>query len=225
VPTVLGLDGCPGGWAGALVSEETVTWKRYEGFGAGLTAALREDVAVIAVDIPIGLPVLGEPRSCDLAARAWLGAKRSSVFLAPSRELLAYRTHAETSARSRELTGAGVSIQAFGIYARIAAVDAVLTPESQQRVVESHPEIAFLRMAGDLGSKHTIAGRAARAAALAQVLPPFRLQDKPSRVKRDDALDALACAWIARQWLRGNALLLPPDPPRDARGLLMGVSG
>jgi predicted RNase H-like nuclease len=225
VSTVLGLDGCPGGWAGALVSDHAVVWRRYEGYGAGLRAALAEDVSAIAIDIPIGLPALGERRACDLAARGWLGAKRSTVFPAPSRELLGYPTHAETSALARELTGTGVSIQAYGIYARIAAVDELMTPALQRRAVEAHPEMAFLRLAGGLGSKHDIAGRAARESALAQAMPPFRLQDKPSGVKRDDALDALACAWIARQWLAGDALLFPADPPRDSRGLFMGIAG
>lgn len=222
---MLGLDGCPGGWAGALVSDHKVVWRRYEGFGDGLREALAEDVSAIAIDIPIGLPAVGESRACDLAARSWLGPKRSTVFPAPCRELLGYATHAETTARSVALTGKGVSIQAFGIFARVAAVDDVVSPADQLRLVEAHPEIGFLQLAGDLGTKHSVAGRALREAALTRALPPFRLQDKPSRVKRDDALDALSCAWIAKRWLAGDALLFPEKPTRDERGLLMGIAG
>lgn len=221
---MLGLDGCPGGWAAALVDDERVTWRHYDGWADGLREALVEDVACVAIDIPIGLPAVGDVRSCDAAARARLRHNRASVFFAPCRDLFGLATHAETTARSVALCGHGVSIQAYGIFGRIAAVDLVLRPADQARVVEVHPEIGFDELAGDLGSKHTREGRARREAALARVLPPFSLRDKPSRVKADDALDALVCAWSARRWLAGTAVLLPADPPRDARGLFAGIA-
>jgi predicted RNase H-like nuclease len=73
---VLGVDGCPGGWVGALVSRSETTW--YVGQLADLVAL---PAAVVAVDIPLALPVDGTRRACEVAVKARLGAQRSSVFL------------------------------------------------------------------------------------------------------------------------------------------------
>jgi predicted RNase H-like nuclease len=225
---VLGLDGCPGGWAGALVDESvdhsvdgsSVLLRRYNGWSAGLVEALAEDVDLVAIDIPVGLPEPGHTRTCDVAARAWLGRRRSSVFSAPPRELFGFETHAEASAASKALCGRGISIQAWNIYGRIAAVDTVVTPAVQHRLLEVHPEIGFLELAGDLGSKRHRAGRDARQRAL-----PWGIEPRLAGAKPDDVLDAMVAAWSGLRWLRGEAVLLPADPPRDARGLLMGVAG
>jgi predicted RNase H-like nuclease len=224
---VLGLDGCPGGWAGALLAGDAVTLRRYEGWGAGLQQALDEDVDLVAVDIPVGLPDPGVARDCDRAARAVLGRRGASVFPAPPRELLGFASHAAASAASRAAYGRGISVQAWNIYGRIAAVDALATPQLQARLLEVHPEVAFWQLAGtDLGSKHTVAGRAARAAALRADLPGLPDDGALARrgTARDDVLDALACAWTGRRWLAGRALLVPAQPPRDAHGLWMGIA-
>ena len=39
----------------------------------------------------------------------------------------------------------------------------------------------------------------------------------------DDILDAYACAWSAMRIFRGEAGRLPDHPPRDERGLEMGI--
>lgn len=227
---VLGLDGCPGGWAGALVSDTGVQWRRYDGWQAGFAAALAEPVAQVAVDVPIGLPDLGETRHCDRLARRQLGRRGASVFAAPPRALLTAPSHAAASARSRTLCGHGISIQAFGIYSRIAAVDEIMTGDLQARVIETHPELSFQALGGeascgDFESKHLSTGRSRRELALKTVLPPFDLAERPARVRADDALDALACAWTARRWLDGDAWLLPAEPAADERGLLMAITG
>ncbi len=217
---VLGLDGCPGGWAGALVDGSSVELCRYDGWD--LAAPLAEDVDVVAVDIPIGLPAPGQRRTAETAARALLGVRRSSVFPAPPRELLGLASHAETVAASRALTGRGVSIQAYNIFGRIAAVDASVTPADQARLVEVHPELAWLELAGrDLGSKRRAAGRDAREAVIRRV---WDVGPRLAGAKRDDVLDALVCAWTAQRWLAGAAVLLPDRPERDPRGLLMAIA-
>ena len=82
---MLGLDGCKGGWVGALLSPGgAVSWH----FLADLRAGLALGADVVAVDIPIGLPDAG-PRRCDQLARARLGPRGSSVFPAPVRAALA----------------------------------------------------------------------------------------------------------------------------------------
>ena len=48
---VLGVDGCRGGWLGALAAD-TVTWH----WSAAVEDLLALPADVVAVDIPIGLP-------------------------------------------------------------------------------------------------------------------------------------------------------------------------
>jgi predicted RNase H-like nuclease len=144
------------------------------------------------------------------------------VFPAPPRELVGIGGHAQTVAASRALVGRGVSIQAYNIFGRIAAVDGSIGVADQRRLVEVHPEIGWRILAGrDVGSKRTPDGRDARESAIRQV---WDVAPRLGGAKRDDVLDALVCAWSGVRWLAGEALLLPDDPPRDARGLLMAIA-
>lgn len=67
----VGIDGCRGGWVAAL-SRSANNRPAFQ-VGAWLSALLTglADDALVAIDVPIGLPEAG-PRCCDLAARAFL---------------------------------------------------------------------------------------------------------------------------------------------------------
>src|SRR5215831_2751594 len=85
---VAGADGCRGGWLCVLrrvdqpFSEEAFIAKTFSSILSHPSAP-----AVIAVDIPIGLPgrIAGSGRSCDIAARRLLGPRAASVFAVPAR--------------------------------------------------------------------------------------------------------------------------------------------
>jgi predicted RNase H-like nuclease len=214
VTVVLGVDGCPGGWVGALVDGDAVRLLRLPD-AAAIVAA---EAAVLAVDIPIGLPSAG-PRACDVECRRLLGPRRASVFPAPVRAVLAARDYAEACAVSRAAQDRALSVQAWNLVPRIRDVDAVA---DDPRLVEVHPELAFRLLAGrDLAPKKTAEGRARRITALRGWLPDVRVADLPPG---HDALDALAAAWSAQRLLRGEALVLPADPPRDAAGRPMRIA-
>jgi predicted RNase H-like nuclease len=192
---------------------------------ADAAAVVAVEAARTAIDIPIGLPEDGV-RRCDLEARALLGPARSSVFLAPTRPVLACATYAEAREVLRQRGGASMSAQAFGIVAKVREVDAALSPELQARIVEVHPELAFRRLGAmdRMASKKTAAGVGARVAALRRWLPDVdeALSRAPVPVPVDDALDALACAWAADRTLAGHVERLG-DGARDDRGLLMQI--
>ena len=215
---VLGLDGCRGGWLGALVSGGDVEWLRL----GDVTAALAVGAAVVGVDMPIGLPATGR-RECDLLAKKALGAAHPRVFLTPPRGVLAAPDHAVANELHRGLAGgAGMSVQTWHIVHRIAEVDEVADDE---RLVEVHPELSFAALAGRvLAPKRTAEGRAERLAALDTWLPgAVGRSDLPSGPLAIDALDALAAAWSAARHLAGTARVLPADPPRDERGRPMRI--
>lgn len=238
---VLGADVWDGRWVGVVLDDgddsvDDVVGGRVEAHTAAdvraLVAAAQRGgpLAVVGLDIPIGLAERGH-RAADLEARRVLGARRSSVFVTPVRAALEAGSHAEAVVISREATGAGVSVQAYGLRAKVLEVDAwVRDPAASvghggMRVVEVHPEVAFGRLAalraGDADGCHPLADRkkswagAARRRALlaaAGVVVPDEMGEA-GRAAVDDVLDAAVVAWVARRVGLGAARPLP-DPPQ-----------
>jgi predicted RNase H-like nuclease len=222
----IGADGCRGGWICAIrEGPGPLAMAAYETFADLLTAWPE---AVVAVDMPIGLPAAG-PRLCDRLARARLGPRRASVFPAPIRPCLPARTHAEATAARRLRDAKGMSIQAWNIVSKIREVDGLMTAGLQDRVFEAHPELAFAAMDGGCPSRYskkTAEGRAARVQALGRKLmlaPALLAQRRPSGVANDDLLDAMAILWTADRYVAGAAQRLPESPEVDERGLRMEI--
>lgn len=228
---VLGADVWDGRWVGVVLDDAVDgAWVRAHTADSvtALVAAAQRDgpLAVVGLDIPIGLAEHGQ-RAADLAAREVLGARRSSVFVTPVRAALRAATHAEAVALSRAATGAGVSVQAYGLRAKVLEVDAWVRdlPAPAHRVVEVHPEVAFGRLAaltaGDGDGclplpdrKKSWAGATRRRALLAGagVVVPDEIGEA-GRAAVDDVLDAAVVAWVALRVGRGVARPLP-DPPQ-----------
>ncbi len=216
---IVGVDGRRGGWAVALVTlgrgRPRVGWRVVPGQdAAGFRAVL--DLAAgadaVGVDCPIGLPA-HDWRACDLLAKRRLGPASARVFLTPPRPVLAASTYAEARVVARDLLGGrGVSAQTYGLRRIVLAVDEVLPASPASDVVEVHPELSFMALAGrapgdPLPSKKTPAGRAARLAALAGWVPDAAAGAPDG----DDGLDALAAAWTARRYVTGEAEILGGD--------------
>ena len=189
----------------------------------GVIADLKSgNLKATGIDVPIGLPET-EPRMCDLQARCLLDKRWPSVFHAPARETLACRNQPDASAKSREITGRGMSIQAFSIIPKIRAIDALMTPELQESLFEVHPEVSFAQLAGDPMAikKKRVAGRLMRIRALVAAFPDIEesLSTRPKGCAPDDVLDAYVAAWSARRHVLGQSIRLGGD--LDARGLRM----
>ncbi len=224
---VIGVDGCRGGWLGAVVEDgQRVEWLLLPYAAAVFALA----AVVIGIDMPIGLPDQGR-RDCDWAARKRLGPAQNAVFLTPVRGVLEGRVldgwdYPAVNELSRRLTGFGLSKQTWNILDRIGDVDAALGDAPDPRVVEVHPEVSF-RVLDDrvVAGKKTAVGVGQRIRALAGWIDVGgALAEVPLGPGLDDALDALVAAWSARNWLRGNAVVLPgDDPPRDGRGRPMRI--
>lgn len=231
---VTGADGCRGGWiAVTWEADGKVSLSVYATFAALLDAT--SDSAVIAVDIPIGLPDAAEPggRACDREARARLGAGRGScVFAPPVRGVLAAADYPEALRINRASSPAalGLSKQCWNIVAKIREADAALSPAMQARVAEVHPEVSFVALAGrdSLPPKKSDEGQRLRMRLLrAAGFPVAKLLGAAPRAVAlpDDVLDACAAAWSARRIAQGEAWVLPSEvtPPGDSRGLEMSI--
>jgi predicted RNase H-like nuclease len=229
-----GADGCPAGWMVAFVRPrgDEVRLRVVPQFAAIATAP--EAPAVIAVDMPIGLPARIGPggRGPERAVRPLLGARQSSVFPVPSRAAIYALTHPD-ACRVALLTSdppRSVQMQLFRIAPRIREVDGVLRADAAlaARVFEAHPELAFWRLNGDRPlalSKKVKPGLALRRRLLIAAGFPRVVVDEPppKGAGRDDLLDALACAAIARRIHAGLARPFPDPPQRDEYGLLMAI--
>ena len=224
---VTGVDGCRGGWLAATLDDAqaagqtTVGWQ----WTTDVAGLVHADSDAVAIDIPIGLPGAGT-RACDSAARALLGRRSATVFAAPVRSVLRCASYADARAVLARAGGASMSAQAFGIVAAVRAVDAAVSPADEHRIVEAHPEVAFALMGREdaLPGKRTAAGVGVRLQLLQRWLPTVldAVATVPTGAGLDDALDALACAWVAQRWCRGEATVLG-DGARDARGLVMRI--
>jgi predicted RNase H-like nuclease len=220
---IAGVDGCRGRWLAAVASEAgAIDWRLVPAF-----RDLYDDTAlsVIAIDVPIGLPESGV-RACDVAARAAVGARRSSVFAAPVRPVLGCATYAEARDVLARAGSSSMSAQAFGIVPAVRDVDECVGADDDDRVVETFPELAFQLLAGAaLPGKRTTAGVGERIRALSKWRGDVLdlLAFVPSGVPIDDALDALACLWAAQRWAEGERRTLC-DGARDSRHLPMRIA-
>ena len=214
--SVLGVDGCKGGWVGAQVGPSGIAWHIF----ATAEQVLAHPADALAMDIPIGLPENGV-RRCDVEARRRPHVRASSVFAAPVRAVLGARSYAEARARSEAVDGRSLSAQCFGIVPKIAEVDAALRAQPGRDVLEVHPEVSFACLAGrPLGTKKSAAGALARMQLLVAAFGELP-EDVPEQAGLDDALDALVCAWTAQRWLRGEAQVLGGE--LDATGQVMRI--
>lgn len=248
--TIAGVDGCKAGWI-AVIRRDTeaepaaAIFGRFEDLLAALPAS-----AVVAVDMPIGLPDFTNKggRGPEALVRPLLGQRQSSVFSIPSRAAVHaaaaftsieawYAAHRRASAVAMQTSGPsrGVSIQAFGIFAKIREIDALMIarPDLRERVFESHPEVAFWRLNGgramDLPKKVkgavNPAGMEERRALLVRCGHDraFLEQAPPRGAANDDFLDACAMMLVAERHRRGEAMSFPAPPGRDAYGIPVAI--
>lgn len=234
---VAGVDGCRGGWIAvfAPASGAACEARLFRTFGEVISS----EAGVVAIDVPIGLPevaIRGGRAACN-EARARLGARQSSVFSVPARAVLAATTYREACAINLENSDPPRKIakQTYNILARIAEVDALMTPVLESRVFECHPELAFwvmndqrpLALPKKVKSRPFPEGMVLRRRLLARAgleVPPQPKAVPGISFGEDDLLDACACAVAARRITLGRAITLPADPPRDAKGLRMAIT-
>jgi predicted RNase H-like nuclease len=229
VRSVLGVDGCNGGWIAASRERGTIHCRRIARLEELFQA---EPPRVVAIDIPIGLPERGA-RACDVAARALLGARRSSVFPAPLRALLAASSYEDASRLRERLERKRISKQAWLILPKIAEVDRLLRRSADARTAthEVHPELCFYYLNDERPmreSKRKSAGQVERLALLRKWCGAAVERALADRARltcaADDVLDAFAALWTAERIAAGNALVHPANPELDAHGLPMSIS-
>ena len=206
---LIGVDGARGGWVAAIDDGDALALRFVERLGDLPVAA------VVAIDIPLGFPTGSARRPAESAARRRLGPRRSSVFSTPPRAVLECGSYDDARTAALRETGRSISKQAWNLRPKVLEAAA-----ADRTLHEVHPELAFAVMCGGPmpNPKRTSAGRLERVEALSGVgLGPDRIAGWDD-VPREDAVDALACLWVARRVWAGTAEALgtsfgPDDGP------------
>ncbi len=229
----IGVDGCRAGWIAALAHKDEADGRlrtelrlvrRQDGGFASLIGECEGMTRrpIIAVDVPIGLPMRAGLRVCDRQARTKLGRRWMCVFPAPDRELfgLSFEAAREVVLARRAYGTVKehpiMTKQTIAILPKIEEVDDVMRTDlsRQDWIVEVHPEVCFVTLANQLRDpvmatalprKRRTAGRLARMALLHRVFPDVAERAAAAPwprlgVGRDDILDAYAALWTARRY-------------------------
>lgn len=229
-PMLVGVDGCRGGWIAVAEWCGSLDARVHENW-LSLVSNAKHD-ALVAVDIPIGLPARGA-RTCDVEARGFLGVPRgSSVFPAPVRACLASGSYETVAARHRRADGRGLSKQAFHLLPKIRQLDEYLLehPRDLARIHEVHPEVSFATWNEGRALQHGKA-EAAGLVEREQLIDAIWIGERErlwalvrgSGCRRDDLNDAFAALWTAVRIARGTARRLPQALETDERGLRMEI--
>ncbi|MFJ6560462.1 DUF429 domain-containing protein [Streptomyces sp. NPDC091412] len=221
---VLGIDACgKQGWVGIRL-----TGGAYAGSLVAVSLATLIEragaVEAIAVDMPLGLGEKGW-RAADLAAKALLGTRRSSVFLIAPRPAWQEIDYPAAANRCQELTGSRLSQQAWALAPKL--LEARTCWLADERIHEVHPEVSFYALADGVPlayAKKTWRGQNLRRALLAEagLVLPDELGEA-DRVAVDDVLDAAAAAWSAHRIALGIAERVPVVPEPDVEGRLIEI--
>ncbi|HZD40267.1 MAG TPA: DUF429 domain-containing protein [Terriglobales bacterium] len=230
-----GVDACKAGWI--IIQRVRGTDGLFHCLAGSFTEAVEMMLraAVVAVDMPIGLLDKAAPggRICDRMARAILGHPRgSSVFSPPVRSALSARSYRQANAANRASSShnIGLSLQTYRILSKLAEVDAALTPQRQDRILEVHPELSFFELNGGRPineKKKSGQGLRARRALLEAAgfvsIDAVIHSYKRNQVAADDIFDACAACWSAGRIASGEAIRIPERPALDSRGLRMEI--
>lgn len=225
--TVIGVDGCPGGWVAVIWDPSGARHVRVGRDAFHEILAINHDM--IAVDMPIGFPD-AYGRNADIEARKALRPYGSRVFPVPCREAVHADNYTE-AIKINKLRSNGVSIPPVtnAIRPRMQIIDKLMSLDIEAKLREVHPEVSFAAMNGFVPLEHkkkTSAGERQRLDLLkASGFPELDWNkiECSGKMKRDDVIDACAAAWSARRILEKKSRHYPEAEERDGLGLLMRI--
>ncbi|MBR4291619.1 MAG: DUF429 domain-containing protein, partial [Oscillospiraceae bacterium] len=228
---VVGIDWMKPCWLAAEIRDGEVAVRKLTDISHINNYYLNADAVLI--DIPVGLPegIEEDAKRPDREARAYLATGRKpSIFPVPCRQVLGIEDYATASAENERILGIKLTSQSHGFMKMILQVDQFLerNPSWKNRLVESHPEVAFQMLNRGVGlqySKHTPEGIAERVALLKQygvVAAPVLTSFKPKQ--HEDVLDAVCLAVSAKMGIENGFMTIPEVSVPDKKGLYMQMA-
>ncbi|MCY4423472.1 MAG: DUF429 domain-containing protein [Acidimicrobiaceae bacterium] len=214
-------------------------FRSYPTFGQLWDYAKTKGLLVVAVDMPLGLPMAScRWRPCEERARGRLGKKRErAVFPSPPLCTLDAVEHAEADRLAVEAGGNTLSGDTYRLLekcrdVREALDTAAFRSSARPRVAEVHAEVCFWEMNGKKPTHYTKRSERGQADRLSLLSSHFsgidaaveESADAPpdGALRRYDMFDAAAAAWTARRIASGDAERLGNDE-RDEGGFPMSI--
>ena len=211
--SVIGIDGTSTGWVASIGSARNKVLSTIR-FSEKLDRLLSNyPNSVVVIDMPIELNKKNYLRECDVLAKKYLGSNfQSSVFIPPLKKVLQCSSYQEANKLSKEITGRGLSKQAWYLKNKINEVRGV--SKIYNRVYEGHPECSFKMLKKEtlIAKKKSVLGIFERLDLLKKAgLDPLSISieiEKNSKIKIDDVLDSMALFITALRIVEGNYLCL-----------------
>lgn len=227
----IGVDGCRGGWIASILDYGEMRFERFGSIASIVSKYPLFDSFLI--DMAIGLRSnLGQHRPDD-KARKELGVKASSVFPIPSRQAV-YETEEDGQKQAnKQSLGKSLSKQSIAIIPKLRELDVFLLdhPEYRNRILESHPEVAFARLNGSVvvSRKKEEPGPSERKYILSEYLEKDTLIDTYDKARelecgQDDLIDAACLAVTGALYAHGLCETIPEEPEADDKGLEMKLT-
>jgi len=221
LPLIIGIDGCKSGWFSVWENQDkSIHSSVFSNLNELKNFFKNESQLIVGIDMPV---VLSEviPRQADQLARKLLSKKASSVFTAPTPEMLDQPNYEKASLVSKKLFGKSMSLQSWYLFPKIRDVQTMIHHEDMQ-IYEIHPELSFRAMNTEqviLESKKSPEGFAIRNSLLTMHFKNFIFEDVRNQHARkdvmdNDILDALAVLWSAKRIQSNQASFLPQSPEK-----------
>ena len=227
----IGVDGCRGGWAAAVLDHGELRLKVYKSIAAIVKEYPLFDAFL--VDMAIGLRSSRDQKRPDAAARKELGIKASSVFPIPSRDAVYAEGEEDQKRANLRTLGKSLSKQSLAIIPKIRELDEFLkdNPEYRGKILESHPEVDFARLNGSvvLSKKKEEPGPTERIHILSEYLDKRDLSNMYDKAKelgcgQDDLIDAICLAVTGALHAHGQSESLQEQMEPDEKGLSMQLT-
>ena len=230
-PKVAGLDGCPAGWL--------LFYGYNNEFDFQLISSIKEAIPIfeqcryIFIDIPIGLSSKAYQRQVEGQMRKLLQGRSSTIFTPPCREAIECKDYAVANEVNRQITGKGLSVQAFNISKKIAEVDTFLRSKRDFSLQESHPEISSKILKGNVlqTKKNTMAGQQERRDIIRSISPDLDLsvekalgQYPKKMVRSDDIIDAAMLCLSAQTGMVYHTLVWKDTHYFDHEGIEVSIA-
>ena len=218
---IIGIDGCKRGWFSVWQNpDDSIQSSIFSTLNHLKDFFNDEAHLIIGIDMPV---VLSDfiPREADQLARKLLSKKASSVFTAPTPEMLEQPNYERASYVSKRLFGKSMSLQSWYLFPKIKDVQTIIH-DAHINLYEIHPELSFRAMNHEeviLESKKSKEGFEIRNALLRRHFESFDFESIRNLYPRkdvmdNDILDAMAVLWSTKRIQANEASFLPKIPEK-----------
>ena len=218
---IIGIDGCKRGWFSVWQNpDDTIQSSIFSTLNHLKDFFNDEAHLIIGIDMPV---VLSDfiPREADQLARKLLSKKASSVFTAPTPEMLEQPNYERASYVSKRLFGKSMSLQSWYLFPKIKDVQTIIH-DAHINLYEIHPELSFRAMNHEeviLESKKSKEGFEIRNDLLRRHFESFDFESIRNLYPRkdvmdNDILDAMAVLWSTKRIQANEASFLPKIPEK-----------